>query len=56
MQIDFVDTMPHDDRNQQRTQSEQRIDGAGMTLLFLFASSAFFACWGLVMLFAWVFG
>lgn len=55
MQIDFVDTMQHD-RNKQRTPRDQRVSGAGMSLLFLLASSAVVACFGLAMLFAWVFG
>lgn len=55
MQIEFADTLPAE-RNQQRQPRDQRINGAGMTLLFLFASSAVVACYGLAMLFAFIWG
>lgn len=55
MNIDFADTMPAP-RNEQRQPREQRVSGAGMSLLLLIASSAVVACYGLAMLFAFVWG
>lgn len=55
MQIEFADTLPAE-RNQQRQPRDQRINGAGMTLLFLASSSIVVALYGLAMLFAWVWG